>query len=181
MLMFCSAFHSLSWSPSDLLPFFLLAWTLDLWCEKPQHPGVRQEGESQCDGTGCLANTHCGAAACGGLYGPSDVKNRATGPPVTTALCIRTHPQRGALPEMATCPIHTHKHYCTCELYAHNRCSFSALLHTHTNTHTALVQPWSQCEWYMGPLWRCFIMQCMRTAHSHSKPRYLNHIYCTHT
>lgn len=32
----------LSTHPFDPL-FFLLAWILDLWCEKLQHPGVRQE------------------------------------------------------------------------------------------------------------------------------------------
>lgn len=52
--------------------------------------------------------THCEAGACGGLYGPSDVENRETDSPLTTAVCIQTHPRRGALPVMATCPIYIH-------------------------------------------------------------------------
>lgn len=120
----------------------------DLWWEKRRHPGVRQEERPSVMGPNVLP-THCEAGACGGLYGPSDVENRETDPPLTTGLCIQTHPRREALPVMATCPI------CTYTSMDALRINSATHIHSHTDLHTQGSGPWHQCELYMRPLWSC--------------------------
>ncbi len=190
-LMFCSAMHPLSWyhflrlhtpltfsHSSSWLGLWSVVWkALTPWCSTGR--------ESQCDGTECLANTHCEAGACGGLYGPSDVENRETDPPLTTALCIQTHPRRETLPVMATCPIYTqtwmrtHRESC---MHTHTQTSmlnlvltFSIdvpLLPSHKRTHRALVHDnrasdtWDCCgaSYSWGP---AFISLCDRGTDVH--------------
>lgn len=127
-----SSLYTSPW-PSPILP---LGLDSDLWWEKHRHPGVRQEESPSVMGLDVLP-THCEAGACGGLYGPSDVENRETDPPLTTALCIQTHPRREALPVMATCPIYTYTNM--------NALRINQATHTHTLTHP---RPWS-----MTPVW----------------------------
>lgn len=92
--------------PPDPLPFFLLAWTL-ICAEKNDDTPVfdRKRVPVWWDWMSCQRAVK--REPCGGLYGPSDVENRETDPLLTTALCIQTHPRRGALPAMATCPVHS--------------------------------------------------------------------------
>lgn len=100
--------------PSDLLLFFHLAWTLDLWCEKPRRPGVRQEESPSVMGlnvlpthtlwSGCLWRS-VWTLRCGEQRRRPSNNN---GPLYSDTSLERDSANDGHLPDL-----YTHKHECT--------------------------------------------------------------------